>query len=150
MSNLWAALLASDRGRYKMDGTTVSVLDEGRFDYWAGKGPFSLVGFHDGKPVDGGVLWVTLKGNRQVEQVRRFYNPPTVMYRKGARAVALWAIEPLSPGWVWDCNEKLARLFKGKVGDGDPERFRLDIRGMSQEWRMDALYKSDELVGRIA
>lgn len=150
MSNLWAALLATDKGEYPIDihGETVMVdcHNEKRFDRLAGKYPFGLTAQDGGQLTKGGVVWTRVQGNRQLDQVRSFYRPPTVLFTKGAKGVALWAVRPHRN--IWDANERLARLFKGKIGDSDPHRFRLDIRDHRQEWRMDAYYDLEELISR--
>jgi len=151
MSNLWAALLASDKGAYAFDlgaGTCwVSCLDERRFDRLAGKYPFGLVAMNGTLPCESGVVWTTLKGNRAVEMARKFFMPPTVLFRRGAQGVALWAVQPTVHAWT--INEQLARLFKGRLKDASPFDFRLDIRGCSAEWQMNAYYNSKELAGRL-
>lgn len=150
MSNLWAALLATDKGSYPFDieGETVMVdaLNEKRFDRLAGKYPFGLTAQEDGRLCTGGVVWTRLKGNKAIGQVREFYRPPTVLFTKGANGVALWAVRP-SKG-IWDANERLARTFSQRLKDADPAWFRLNIKGHQQEWRMDAYYDLEELVSR--
>ncbi|NCA18036.1 MAG: hypothetical protein EBS90_13505 [Betaproteobacteria bacterium] len=152
MSNLWAALLGTDKGSYpiEIEGQTVLVnaLDEQRFDRLAGKHPFGLTARDGDRLCEGGVVWARLSGTRSLEQVRSFYRPPTVLFTKGAKGVALWAVRPHRN--IWDANERLARTFKGRIKDADPWLFRLDIKGHKQEWRMDAYYHLDELVSRCA
>lgn len=152
MSNLWAALLASDTGSYpfEISGETVMIdaRNERRFDALAARYPFGLTAQDENGLCEGGVVWTRLSGNRALDQVRGFYRPPTVLFTKGAKGVALWAVRPSKR--IWEANERLARTFKGRQLDADPWHFRLDISGHKQEWRMDAYYHLDELVSRCA
>lgn len=152
MSNLWAILLATDKGHYpiEIEGETVMVnaLSEARFDRLATKYPFGLTAQDGNRLCDGGVVWTRLKGNKAIKKVREFYRPPTVLFTKGANGTALWAVRPHKR--IWDANERLARTFGQRLKDADPTWFRLDIKDHKQEWRMDAYYDLEELVSRCS
>lgn len=152
MSNLWAVLLATNQGSYpfEIDGETVMVnaLNEERFDRLAGKYPFGLTALDGKRLCDGGCVWVHLQGSKQIQKVRDFYNPPTVLFTKGAKGVALWAVKPT--GDIWGANERLARTFRTRIKDASPLDYRLDLKGYTQEWRMDAYYDIEELIARCA
>ena len=151
MSNLWAVLAAGD-GYYHFDvngGTQkVNAANERMFDRWALKYPFCPVA-KDGAFGESGVLWVSTKGNRVLDGIRRFFIPPTVLFTKGSAGTALWAITPTRITHVVDTNERLARLFKGRLMDASPHEFRMNIVGCKAEWRMDAYYDFDEIGGRL-
>lgn len=151
MSNLWAALLATNEGTYPFevegDEVKVNALDEARFDRLAGKYSFGLNAVNGTRLCEGGVVWTQVQGSRRIEAIRNFYYPPTVLFTKGAKAVALWAVRP---AMVWSANEQFARLFGGRIKDANPLDYRLNIKGYRQEWRMNALYDIKELTARCA
>ena len=148
MSNLWAILAASD-GHYHFEVNggiqKVNAASERMFDKWALKYPFCPVAQVDGRFDQTGVVWVESKGKRIIEALRGFFRPPTVMFIDRTRVSALWAISPLPLHQAVPTNERLARLFKGRLRDASPHDFVLDLRGCSQEWRMDAYYELDEI-----
>jgi hypothetical protein len=151
MSNLWAALLA-DEGDYHFfvpEKAPIPTTHERRFDRMAMRYPFTPVCRTKKGIGSSGVLWATLPTGRSVDTARGFYRPPTVLFTKGRKGVALWAIEPLPATKTHLANELLARTFKGRIKDADPWAFALDLRGMSPEWRTDCLYDSQELVSRL-
>ncbi|CAB4171835.1 hypothetical protein UFOVP1346_39 [uncultured Caudovirales phage] len=143
MSRLWAALAGSD-GSYPFvtDHKEVMVpsLVEWKFDRWAAKYSFGPVAMQDGVLGDSGVVWVQATSNRILDQIRKFYCPPTVLYTKGARGVALWAVFPISWSQTWDVNSRLARLFGCRIKDANPETFRMTVVGHKAEWRTDTFY----------
>jgi hypothetical protein len=152
MSNLWAVLAAGD-GYYHFDvngGTQkVNAANERMFDRWAMRYPFCPVA-QDAGFGESGVLWVSTKGVRVLDGIRRFFKPPTVLFTKGSRGTALWAIPPTRLSLVLDANERLARLFKGRLMDASPLVARLDLAGCQAEWRLDAYYDDfEDLVVRL-
>ena len=151
MSNLWAALLAADNGAYPVvvggHTTMVDCLNERRFDRLVGHGSFGLVAQHEGQSTSAGVVWTTLTSGRAIRNVKDFFLPPTVVYTRGSKGLALWAVKPTRKAWL--ANDALARLFKGRIKDSDPLTFRADIRGHRAEWRFDCLYDVDELLVRV-
>lgn len=148
MSNLWAVLAASD-GYYHFEirGRTqrVDAANQRMFDKWALRYPFCPVAQKDGVFDQTGVVWVESKGKRVIENLRGFFRPPTVMFVKGTRVIALWAISPAKVRDAVPVNERLARLFKGKIKDSSPWEYLMDIQGCEQEWRMDAYYDLKEI-----
>lgn len=153
MSNLWAAIVGHEGLLpFELNERThwVDALDEKRVDKVLSKHPLGLCPRHEDRWHPGGVAWANLTSGKALTLARQFYHPPTVLFSKGAKGVALWAIrEGSTLTDLWEGNEKLARLFKGRLKDGDPTEFRLDIRNKGAEWRFDCFYDLHELVGRL-
>jgi hypothetical protein len=151
MSRLWIALAACD-GLYPYDtggrGLFVPAHDERRFDRVAGKYPIGLSPVKEGDYQPSGVVWSVLKGNKAVNKARGFYKPPTVLYSKGARGIALWSVR-LGNSMVdlWDANVALNKFFGGRVKDADPRDFRLTLSEYSQAEWTENLYDLNEVVG---
>lgn len=153
MSNLWAAIIGS-RGvlPYEINETTfhVDCLNQARFDRVASRYPFGLMPYEKGEMRPGGVVWASITTGKGMKIARSFYHPPTVLFSKGSKGVALWALrEGSTVGAMWEANTKLARLVKGRLKDADPRDFRLDVRNRKAEWQMDGLYDLTTLVSHL-